>query len=145
MMKCPLRKPQSRCKNLRFRLRSKARKLHVMSLSLRAQTACLCCSLVLGIPGLATAEASYVTNGVEYPIAGAKPGDQVHPDIALNANGGFLVWEDNATSSSGLAVSAVRLDSGFSSSLSSFKVNSSNLGDHELAKVSLLNGGGAAF
>ena len=86
-----------------------------------------------------------MTNGVEYPIAGAKPGEQVHPDIALNASGGFLVWEDNATSSSGLAVSAVRLDSGFSSSLSSFKVNSSNVGDHELAKVSLLNGGGAAF
>ncbi|HLH55990.1 MAG TPA: hypothetical protein VKY92_20475 [Verrucomicrobiae bacterium] len=117
-----------------------------MSLSLRAQTACLCCSLVLGLPGLLTVQAvTYTTNGLEYAIAGSKPGDQVHPDIALSPGGGFLVWEDNATSASGLAVSAMRLDSSFSSSLASFKVNSSNTGDHEAAKVSLLSGGGAVF
>lgn len=116
-----------------------------MSLSLRARKALLGCCLALGFPGLATLEASYVTNGVEYPIAGAKPGEQVHPGIALNANGGYLVWEDNATSASGVAVSALRLDSSFSESLSSFRVNSSNVGDHEQAKVSLLSGGGAVF
>ena len=116
-----------------------------MSLSLRARKALVCCGLALGVPGLATVEASYLTNGVEYAIAGAKPGEQVHPGIALNPHGGYLVWEDNATSSSGLAVSALRLDSGFSGSLSSFKVNSSDVGDHEHAKVALLNGGGAVF
>src|SRR5579862_4996674 len=116
-----------------------------MCLSFRARKALLGCCLALGTPGLATLEASYVTNGVEYAIAGAKPGEQVHPDIAVNANGGYLVWEDNATSPSGLTVNALRLDSSFSGSLSSFKVNSSNVGDHELAKVSLLNDGGAVF
>jgi hypothetical protein len=101
--------------------------------------------LVLGVPGLVSLEASYVTNGIEYSIAGRKPGDQVHPALALNASGGILVWEDNVTSSSGLAISAQRLDGNFSASLSSFKVNSSVAGDNERAKVSLLNDGGAAF
>lgn len=116
-----------------------------MSLSLRAQKAFVCCSLVLGGPGLLSLQASYVTNGVEYAIAGAKPGDQVHPALALGPNGGFLVWEDNITSSSGLGISAQRLDSSFSGALSSFRVNSSNTGDHERAQAALLNNGGAVF
>jgi hypothetical protein len=94
---------------------------------------------------MAWGQGTFLTNGFEYPIAASKPGDQVHPDIALGPNGGYLVWEDNVTSSSGLAISAQRLDSGFSRVLSSFQVNSSTVGDHERARVSLLNGGGAAF
>jgi hypothetical protein len=90
-------------------------------------------------------QATYVTNGVEYAIAGAKPGDQVHPAIALGPNGGFLVWEDNVTSSTGLGISAQRLDANFSASLSSFKVNSSTVNDHERPKVAVLNDGRAAF
>jgi hypothetical protein len=94
---------------------------------------------------LLSSKASYVTNGVEYAIAGTKPGDQVHPALALGPNGGFLVWEDNITTSSGLGISAQRLDSSFSSALSSFRVNSSNVGDNERAQVALLNNGGAVF
>jgi hypothetical protein len=116
-----------------------------MSLSLRAQKAFVCCSLALGVAGSLPVQASFLTNGVEYPIAGAKPGDQVHPALALNAHGGFLVWEDNITSPTGLGISALRLDRGFSGSLSSFRVNSSSVGDHERAQVALLNNGGAAF
>src|SRR5262245_1745466 len=116
-----------------------------MSLSLRAQKAFVCCSLVLGGPGMFSLQASYVTNGVEYAIAGAKPGDQVHPALALGPNGGFLVWEDNVTSSSGLGISAQRLDSSFSGALSSFRVNSSSSGDHERAQAALLDNGGAVF
>jgi len=94
---------------------------------------------------MAWGQGTFLTNGVEYPIAASKPGDQVHPDIALGPNGGYVVWEDNVTSSAGLAISAQRLDSSFSRVLSSFQVNASTLGDHERARVSLLNGGGAAF
>jgi hypothetical protein len=101
--------------------------------------------VVLGVPGLLLAEGTYVTNGAEYSVAGAKPGDQVHPALALGPNGGFLAWEDNATSSSGLSVSALRLDANFAASLSSFKINSSTPGDNEHVQVSLLDGGSAAF
>jgi hypothetical protein len=90
-------------------------------------------------------DGTHVTSGLEYSVLGPKPGEQVHPGVVLNANGGFLVWEDNVTSSSGLAVSAQKLDANFSASLSSFKVNSSSAGDHERAQVTLLNDGGAAF
>src|SRR5581483_3031849 len=116
-----------------------------MSLSLHARKASVCCSLVLGVSAMAWGQGTFLTNGVEYPIAASKPGDQVHPDIALGPNGGYVVWEDNVTSSAGLAISAQRLDSSFSRVLSSFQVNASTLGDHERARVSLLNGGGAAF
>ena len=116
-----------------------------MSLSLHARKAFVCCSMVLGIPGLTFGQGTFLTNGVEYPIIASKPGDQVHPDIALNSAGGYIVWEDNATSSSGLAISAQRLDSSSSRVLSPFQVNSSTVGDHERARVALLNDGGAVF
>src|SRR6185369_10656446 len=112
-----------------------------MSLSLHAQKALVCCSLLLGVPGLVLGEGSFRTNGVEYSIAGAKPGEQVYPAVALNANGGFLAWEDNLTTGSGLGISAQRLDSGMSGALSSFRVNASNVGEHERVQVSLLNDG----
>src|SRR5579859_5852208 len=81
-----------------------------------------CLTVFLTIPTLLFARGTFVTNGVEYAIAGAKPGDQVHPSVAINANGGFLVWEDNITSSAGLGISALRLDANYSASMSSFKV-----------------------
>ena len=102
-------------------------------------------TLLLSFTGVLQAEPGFVTNGMEYAIAGSKVGDQVHPAVALNSSGGYLVWEDNVTSASGLALSALRLDANFSASLSSFKVNSATTGDHEKAQVSLLNDGGAVF
>jgi hypothetical protein len=104
-----------------------------------------CVAFLLTLPNLVLAEPSFATNGIEYSIAGTRPGDQMHPAVALNAGGGYLVWEDNVTSSSGLAISAQRLDASFSASLSSFKVNSSAVGDHERPQVALLRDGGAAF
>ncbi len=88
---------------------------------------------------------TYLTNGVEYAIAGSLPGDQVHPQLGLNAAGGYLVWEDNITDGDGLGISALQLDSSFSGVLSPFRVNSIGAGDQERPQVSLLNGGGAVF
>src|SRR4029077_6861289 len=70
--------------------------------------------LCVALPGLALGQGSYSTNGVEYAIAGALPGDQVHPQLGLQPSGGYLVWEDNLTDGYGWGVSALRLDSGFS-------------------------------
>jgi hypothetical protein len=119
--------------------------LNAAQIRWQSAKALLLLALLLGVPNLLQASGSFTTNGVEFPIAGAKPGDQVHPGVALNSNGGYLVWEDNVTSSTGIGISAQRLDSSFSASLSSFKVNSSNVGDNERAQVALLNDGGAAF
>ena len=88
---------------------------------------------------------NYRTNGGEYAIAGNLPGDQVHPDLKINNSGGFLVWQDNRTDGSGLGISARRLDATLSGVLSTFRVNEIGADDQENAKISLLNGGGAAF
>ncbi len=105
--------------------------------------ALICLSLILSVP--AFAQGSYRTNGTEYAIAGALPGDQLHPHLALNAKGGYLVWEDNITDGYGLGVSALRLDSGFSGSLAPFRVNATAVDDQEQPQVALLSDGGAAF
>src|ERR1700722_17645920 len=46
----------------------------------------------------------YATNGTEYAITGSQPGDNVFPNAALNVQGGFLVWQDNAVDGSGWGI-----------------------------------------
>src|ERR1041384_2247969 len=55
----------------------------------------LVAALALGLPAVAFAQGAYLTNGTEYAIAGALPGDQVRPGLSLGTSGGYLVWEDN--------------------------------------------------
>ena len=116
-----------------------------MHLPLRARKTLVCCFLALATPASVFAQASFRTNGAEYAIAGAMPGDQVRPSLSLKPSGGYLVWEDNVTDGDGLGISALRLDSSFSASLSAFRVNQAGAGDQERARVSVLNDGGAAF
>jgi hypothetical protein len=117
-----------------------------MCLSLFARKALVCGCLALAAPVVGLGQTnSYLPNGAQYAIAGSLLMDQVHPQLALNAAGGYLVWEDNITDGDGLGVSALKLDAGFSGQLSSFRVNFVGAGDQERPQVSLLNGGGAAF
>jgi hypothetical protein len=88
---------------------------------------------------------NYSTNGGEYAISGNLPGDQVHPQVALGANGGYLVWEDNTIDGDGLGISAIQLGRSLSGSLSPFRVNSIGAADQEKPQVSLLQEGGAVF
>lgn len=118
---------------------------NVMLLKLLTRTALSCWCLAVAVPWTASAEGNYATNGTEYAIAGARLGDQVHPQLSLDENGGYLVWEDNTTDGSGLGISALRLDSGLSGYLSPFRINSTAAGDQEHAQVATLKGGGAAF
>lgn len=101
--------------------------------------------LVLAVPGIVLGQATVIPQAIEYPIAGSLPGDQIHPQLALSAPGGFLVWEDNITDGYGQGVSAQRLDSSFSPALAPFRVNVTAAGDQERPRVALLSGGGAAF
>jgi len=117
-----------------------------MSLSLFARNALVCGCLAVAAPAVVLGQTNnYLTNGIEYAIAGSLPGDQINPQLALGVSGGYLIWEDPFTDVDGLGISALQLDSGFSGVLSPFRVNSVGASDQEHARVSLLNGGGAAF
>ncbi len=104
----------------------------------------LCLCLAAGMASY-SAFGAYVTNGSEYAIGGSLLGDQVHPHLAINTSGGFVVWEDNVTDAGGLGVSAVALDSTFSHVQGSFRVNHGRTGDKERPRVALCSGGGAVF
>ena len=102
--------------------------------------------LLAGIPAVVFGQTNYyATNGTEYAIVGSLLGDQVHPDVAVNTNGGFVVWQDNITDGNGWGVSAMQLNPTLSGSGSSFRVNVQGANDQENPRVALLPGGGAAF
>ena len=112
----------------------------------RKTAVCLCRALVVALPVAVLGQTNYyATNGTEYAMVGSLPGDQVWPDVAVNANGGFVVWQDNATDGSGWGVSARRLDSTLSGTLSTFRVNAQGTNDQENTRVALLKNGGAVF
>ena len=104
----------------------------------------LCLGLGL-LPIMAQGRSTYVTNGGEYPISGSIPGDQVHPHISINTNGGYLVWEDNFIDSRGFGIGALPLNSGLTKIGVPFRVNQVGKGDQERPQVALLKDGGAAF
>ena len=118
-----------------------------MSLSLARKAAiCFCWGLFLVIPAAVFGQTNYyTTNGTEYAVAGSLPGDQVWPDVAAGTNGGFVVWQDNATDGSGWGVGARQLDGTLSGTRSTFRVNSQGTNDQENARVALLKNGGAVF
>src|SRR5581483_8134093 len=49
---------------------------------------------------------SFAPQAGEFSVAGALPGDQVHPSVAINASGGYVVWQDNTTDGDGWGISA---------------------------------------
>src|ERR1035438_7658530 len=116
------------------------------SLFVRRAAICFCWGLFLGIPAAGFAQTNYyTTNGTEYAIIGSLPGDQVFPDAAVTPSGGFVVWQDNITDGNGWGVSARRLDSTLSGTLSTVPVDAVGTNDQENPRVALLNNGGAAF
>jgi hypothetical protein len=117
-----------------------------LSLSVRRTAICFCLGLAVGIPAAVFGQTSYYrTNGTEYAVVGSLLGDQVFPDAAVTTNGGFVVWQDNITDGSGWGVSARRLDSTLSGTLSTFRVNVQGTNDQRNPRVALLKKGGAVF
>jgi len=107
---------------------------------------CLCYGWLLAFPAAVFGQTNYyATNGTEYAIVGLLPGDQVWPDTAITPGGGFAVWQDNATDGSGWGVSARRLDSTLSGTLSTFRVNVQGTNDQQNPRVAILKNGGAVF
>jgi hypothetical protein len=83
--------------------------------------------------------------GFEYSPTGPILGDQVFARASINATGGYLVWQDNATDGQGLGIGARRLDSTLNGTLGTFRVNEIAAGDQEKPRVALLANGGAVF
>jgi hypothetical protein len=131
--------------NFRLRLESPVAFMSSSFSARRAATG-FCWGLFLLLAVAASAQTNYYrTNYSEYAIIGSSPGDQVMPDVAVKTNGGFVVWQDNATDGSGWGVSARRLDSTLSGTLSTFRVNIQGTNDQENPRVALLKKGGAVF
>ena len=118
----------------------------IMLTSIRPSLFIACALLAQAVSVKAAAQTNYyTTNGTEYAVIGSLPGDQVFPDVAISTNGGFLVWQDNATDGSGWGISARRLDTTLSGTLGTFRVNVQGTGNQENARVALLKNGGAVF
>jgi len=79
---------------------------------------------LLAIPALIHGQGAFAPGGNNYPIAGALAGDQTFPQAAINATGGWLVWQDNSAGDNGLAIKAARLDGSSNISGSPFLVSS---------------------
>ena len=117
-----------------------------MFLSLFARSVLVCGCLAVAAPAVVLGQTNnYLTNGIEYAIAGSLPGDQSHPSLGIKTTGGYIVWEDNLTDGDGLGISARRLDNNLSGSFSTFRVNVIGAGDQERPQVALLNNSGAVF
>lgn len=99
--------------------------------------------LILAIPMMANAQHAISPQAGEYHLAGALPGDQIVPHLSINASGGFLVWEDNATDGDRAGISARRLVNNLSGLLAPFRINAQGAGDQKNPQVALLQGGGA--
>jgi hypothetical protein len=107
---------------------------------------CFCWGLFLAIPATVFGQTNYyAAYGTEYPVIGSLPGDQVFPDVALNTNGGYVVWQDNITDPVGEGISAMQLNSTLSGSGSTFQVNVVSTNNQGNAHVALLQKGGAVF
>jgi hypothetical protein len=98
---------------------------------------------------LVNGQNAFSPGGNDYVIAGALAGDQTAPQAAVNAAGGFVVWQDNSANVNGLRIRAQRLNSSFNRAQLPFLVSSvagnANAGDQENPQVALLKDGGAVF
>lgn len=102
-------------------------------------------SLLAAATAQAVQQGNFVSEGGEFSIAGTLPGEQIYPQASIKPSGGYLVWHDNITDGSGYGVSARKLDSSLSGTLSVFQVNQTLADDQDRPAVSLLNNGGAIF
>ncbi len=100
---------------------------------------------LLALNGTLHGQGAFEPQGGEYSVVGPLAGDQVHANLALGHNGGYLVWQDNHTDGDGLGISAVRLNSSSTAAFDPFRVNSISTHNQELPQVAELAGGNYLF
>jgi hypothetical protein len=87
----------------------------------------------------------YLPSGGQVAVPAALAGAQTDSRAAINASGGFLVWDDNAADKDGLGIRASALDQNLLPVGASFRVNKSGARDQDHPCVVLPPGGGAVF
>ena len=119
----------------------------MMILNYTAQTTRLALALGLAGIGLSTAKADrrFEAKGNEFDLTGRLVGDQVGTRVAMGSEGGYLVWQDNATDEFGLGISALRMDVAGNPVGAPVRINSLLAGDQENPRVGVLKSGGAIF
>ena len=119
----------------------------MMILNYTAQTMRLALALGLAGVGLSTAKADrrFEAKGNEFDLTGRLVGDQVGTRVAMGSEGGYLVWQDNATDEFGLGISALRMDVAGNPVGAPVRINSLLVGDQENPRVGVLKSGGAIF
>ena len=107
----------------------------------------LACALGLAAVGLSTTKADgrFEAKGTEFDLTGKLVGDQVGTRVAMGSEGGYLVWQDNATDEFGLGISALRMDVAGNPVGAPVRINSLLAGDQENPRVGVLKSGGAIF
>lgn len=91
-----------------------------------------------------SAQSAFSPQQGEYSLTRNLPGDQLAPALGLAADGGYVVWQDNATDGQGFGISARVLNNYLSPDASrSFRVNQKAAGDQENPTVLRLKSGGA--
>ena len=79
----------------------------------------------------ATADLRYEAKGTEFDLTGRLVGDQVGTRVAMGTEGGYLVWQDNATDEFGLGIGALRIDVAGNPVGTPVRINSLLVGDQE--------------
>lgn len=107
------------------------------------------CALAIVSPAFAIAQPTPTALGAEFPIVGSITGDQMFPQLAANATGGYLVWQDNSVTDLGLRIRAARMNTALSPVdgpiIVSSAAKSKTAGNQEKPQVALLSDGGAAI
>jgi len=113
-----------------------------MSLLLPVRERLLLTVIFMALPLVVWGQPVTVPQGNQTSIAGPLNGDQVQSSIALNANGGFIVWEENGNAKTGSQISGARLNSSGTQG-SSFLINKIAKGNQLKPDAQLLTDGSA--
>jgi hypothetical protein len=101
-------------------------------------------SLIMLAPMVVSGQ-GLVPAGGEYCIGGALFGDQVHPRLALNGNGGWLVWQDNSIDGQGFGIAAAQVGGAYGTVSNRFRVNETLGGNQEKPGITQLKDGTLMF
>ena len=97
-----------------------------------------------GAGAVAVAQSGFIPQGGEYSLSGEVLGDQTRAAAAVTEEGGFVVWDDNASDDDGFGISVRRLDRNFAPVFGNFRLNIGTAGDQRNPQISAIPGGGAA-
>ena len=86
---------------------------------------------------LGVADIRIKKKGTEFDLIEKQIGDQLEIDLSIKFGSGVVVWHDNSTDSDGLGISGQRIDVLGNSLGSTFKVNSTIIGNQEKPKVDI--------